>query len=263
MLDFYQKVKEQQLKATGSLRLDPILLKKGWKDLLVKEGFPLLQRRDFPLDLEGSIHLFHSLCKIAKDANPYMSTQVKRIKESLTKKNIDLEKLLKEGLEGKKIQKFADQLEVDQRVLTFLIQQSLKPSIESDAEQAIREVDLEAWLKGSCPICGSLPYLSLLKDETGKRYLFCSFCGCQWRFERLGCPFCDNRDQASLLYFYEEGEKNHRIDVCDQCHQYIKTIDLRELESFDPDLEDLGTLHLDLLASQKGYRRPTPNPWSN
>ncbi len=217
MLDFYQKVRAQESEAKASLRLDPLPLKKGWKDLLVKEGFPLLQRRDFPLDLEGSIHLFHSLCRIAKDANPYMATQVKRIKESLTKKNIDLEELLKDGLEGKKIQKFADQLEVDQRVLTFLIQQSLKPSIESDAEQASKEVDLEAWLRGSCPICGSLPYLSLLKDEVGKRYLFCSFCGCRWRFERLGCPFCDNRDQASLQYFYGEGEGHYHGRLQDVC----------------------------------------------
>jgi formate dehydrogenase maturation protein FdhE len=27
-------------------------------------------------------------------------------------------------------------------------------------------------------------------------------------------------------------------------------------------LEDLSTLHLDLLASQKGYKRPVPNPWT-
>ena len=34
------------------------------------------------------------------------------------------------------------------------------------------------------------------------------------------------------------------------------------MEVSDPSLEDLATLHLDLLASQKGYQRPVPNPWN-
>jgi formate dehydrogenase maturation protein FdhE len=36
---------------------------------------------------------------------------------------------------------------------------------------------------------------------------------------------------------------------------------LRKIEEIDPALEDLATLHLDILASQKGYKRPVPNPW--
>jgi formate dehydrogenase maturation protein FdhE len=28
-------------------------------------------------------------------------------------------------------------------------------------------------------------------------------------------------------------------------------------------LEDLATLHLDISASQKGYKRPVPNPWTS
>jgi hypothetical protein len=30
----------------------------------------------------------------------------------------------------------------------------------------------------------------------------------------------------------------------------------------DPILEDLATLHLDILASEKGYQRPVPNLWT-
>jgi FdhE protein len=104
--------------------------------------------------------------------------------------------------------------------------------------------------------------LSLLKEEVGKRSLLCSFCGYQWRIERLVCPFCGNKEQESLQYFHAEGEEAHRIDLCDKCHQYIKTIDLRKIEAIDPILEDLATLHLDILASQKGYKRPIPNPWA-
>ena len=50
------------------------------------------------------------------------------------------------------------------------------------------------------------------------------------------------------------------MDLCDKCHQYIKSIDSWTLEELDPALEDLATLHLDILATRKGYKRPVPNP---
>ena len=58
ILDFYQKVKEAQDKVKASLKIDPIKLKKEWKELLAKEGFSLIQKEDFPLDIEASIKLF-------------------------------------------------------------------------------------------------------------------------------------------------------------------------------------------------------------
>jgi len=103
--------------------------------------------------------------------------------------------------------------------------------------------------------------LKPIEGEVGKRYLLCSFCSYQGEIDRLFCPFCSNNDQRSLYYFHGEGEEAHRIDLCDKCHQYIKTIDYRNLAESDPVLEDLATLHLDILAIQKGYKRPVPNPW--
>jgi FdhE protein len=261
ILDFYQKVKDAQERVKVSLKIDPVQLKKEWKELLAKEGFPLLQRDDFSLDMEASVTLFQTLCQIGKEANPYMAEQVRKIEEVFDKKRIKLEELLKEGLKEKRIDQIAEELKLDKKVLTFLIQYSTQPSIEAGMEQLRSELDPETWLKGCCPICGSLPHLSLLKEEVGKRYLLCSYCGYQWRIDRLICPFCNNKEQESLHYIYEEGEEAYRIDLCDRCHQYVKTIDLRKLEETEPALEDLATLHLDILASQKGYKRPVPNPW--
>ena len=135
-------------------------------------------------------------------------------------------------------------------------------TIDQAVERLRNEFDPVPWVKTYCPICGSLPYLSLLRGEIGKRYLLCSFCGTSWETERLVCPFCSNKEQESLHYFCGEGEEAYRIDLCDQCHQYIKTIDLRNTTGSDLCLEDLSTLHLDFLASQKGYQRPTPTVWT-
>jgi formate dehydrogenase maturation protein FdhE len=69
---------------------------------------------------------------------------------------------------------------------------------------------------------------------------------------------------ASIIQIFlspDEGENACRIDLCEKCHQYIKTIDARVIEVLDASLEDLATLHLDLVASKKGCRRPVSNPW--
>ncbi len=262
-LDFYQKVREEQEKVKPSLNIKSIPLKKEWKDLLSREGFSLLERKDFPIDLETSIKLFSSLCTIGKEANPHMAEEAKKIEEILHQKRIDLKGLLIGRVKESNIEDTTEALRLDKKIFSFFIQESMRPSIEAGVERLFNELETENWLKGFCPICGSPPYLSLLKEEVGKRFLLCSFCGYQWLIERLVCPFCGNKEQESLQYFHAEGEEAHRIDLCDKCHQYIKTIDLRKIEAIDPILEDLATLHLDILASQKGYKRPIPNSWTN
>jgi len=262
ILGFYQNVKEAQAKLRASLKIDPIRVRKEWKELLTKEGFSLIRKEDFPRDIELSVKLFQTLCQIGRHTSPHLAAQAGKIEEAIENKKIDLKKLFKKGIEGKTIEQVADELGLDKKVFYFLVQASIKPSVEAAREQLHGELDSETLLKGYCPVCGSLPSLSLLKGEEGKRYLLCSFCGYQWRIDRISCPFCNNQEQGSLQYFYGEGEEAYRIDLCDRCRQYIKTIDYRNLAESDPVLEDLATLHLDILASQKGYKRPVPNPWT-
>jgi FdhE protein len=262
ILDFYSKIRELQDASKPSLKTDPIKLEKERKDLLSMEGFPLMRKEDFPLDVEASIRLFRSLCRIGKAANPRMAGQVEKIREVLGNKKMDLKKLFEGGVNEEKIGQVAAESGLDKTIFSFFIRSSIRPSIEAGVEHLRGELDPETWRKGHCPVCGSLPSLSLLKGEEGRRYLLCSFCGYQWRMDRLCCPTCNNREQESLGYFCGEGEETFRIDLCDRCHRYIKTIDCRNLEESDPCLEDLATLHLDILAAQKGYRRTVPNPWT-
>ena len=262
LLDFYVAVRESQVASRDSVRVDSVKVKKNGKGLPAEEGLPLVGKEDFPLDSEASIRLFRSLCRIGKAANPHMAGEVEKIREALGKKKIDLKKLFDGGVKEETIGQVAAESGLDETILSFFLHSSIRPSIEAGVEQVCGELDPETWRKGHCPVCGSLPSLSLLKGEEGRRYLLCSFCGFEWRVDRLCCPACDNREQESLGYFCGEGEEVFRIDLCDACHHYIKTIDYRNLEESDPCLEDLATLHLDLLAAQKGYRRAVPNPWT-
>ena len=168
---------------------------------------------------------------------------------------MDLEKLLTDGGKEQAIERVSAETGIDRKILSFLIQNSIKPSIEAGMERLCREIEPETWRKPHCPVCGCPPALNVLKGEAGERFSICSYCSCQWRIDRLSCAACGNKEQDSLRYFHAVGEDAYRIDMCNQCRHYIKTIDYRNLETSDPCLEDLATLHLDILALQKGYAR--------
>jgi FdhE protein len=175
---------------------------------------------------------------------------------------LDLRDLLSHHYDELYLEQEADRCGLDKAILIFLAQASVKPSVTAQMEQLRNALDLEGWLQGECPLCGSAPQMAQLKDEGGKRYLQCSFCGCQWRWERIACPLCRNNDLDSLQYLYSEEEEAYRVDLCDQCKGYIKTVDARKLD-YEPslDLEDVVTIHLDILAMEKGFRRSAPTPW--
>jgi FdhE protein len=109
---------------------------------------------------------------------------------------------------------------------------------------------------GACPVCGSLPILSTIAGEEGRRMLICSLCRLEWKIPRFACPFCQTEKQEGHPYLFIEGDRGIRIDVCDACMKYIKTIDTRGLgATIFPLLEDVATLHLDMLAQESGYQR--------
>ena len=95
--------------------------------------------------------------------------------------------------------------------------------------------------------------LAMLQNE-GKRVLACSFCRHEWSAYRIFCPFCENTDSDTLQYFVVQDDDEHRVDVCENCKRFIKTVDLRKISRIIyPPLEQIATLHLDMKASEAGY----------
>jgi FdhE protein len=114
--------------------------------------------------------------------------------------------------------------------------------------------DEEKWQRRYCPTCGSLPAMAqLVGEEPGRRRLLsCGCCGTRWQFKRTCCPFCET-DSQRLESVIVEGESGLRIDHCASCGGYIKTYDGHGDESLL--LSDWSSLHLDLLASDRGLKR--------
>ena len=190
-----------------------------------------------------------------------MRENIQALEEAVTINALNIKELLRRFYDDSFIDKVAGEFDIDTAVLKFLVIESIRPSLSANVEKLGDQIDLNNWLRGYCPVCGSLPQISFLKDE-GKRSFRCSLCTFEWPSERLKCPFCETRDHKNLHYFYAEGNESHRVDLCENCHQYIKTVDLRKL-GYEPDLaiEDIVTIHLDILASEKGYKRPALGFW--
>ena len=114
------------------------------------------------------------------------------------------------------------------RALAFLAQASLVPGAMALASRLAERLPQEAtWDAGHCPICGSLPFHSVLAGKQGVRHLVCSFCRASYRTMRLKCPYCLEQGAAKLPYYTSDEAPGYRVDACLSCTSYIKTTDFR------------------------------------
>jgi formate dehydrogenase maturation protein FdhE len=109
----------------------------------------------------------------------------------------------------------------------------------------------------TCPICGSNPLVGVLRPEGdgGKKFLVCMLCAHEWAFRRIYCPAC-GEEREPQMGFYAAPEIPHvRVDVCDTCHTYLKTVDLTKLGLAVPAVDELAAIPLDLWAREHGYAK--------
>ena len=140
---------------------------------------------------------------------------------------------------------------------------ALRPYLVWAGEQVLSHVDQEAWKRAYCPVCGGTPDFALLDEDTGARHLACSRCNSQWRYQRVGCPFCETPDYNQIVY-YPSDDELYRLYVCKACRRYLKTLDLRKTSASSAgpaggrpvllEIERINTVTLDILALQEGYR---------
>jgi FdhE protein len=112
-----------------------------------------------------------------------------------------------------------------------------------------------------CPFCSRKPALGILRPEGdgAKRSLLCSFCGTEWEFRRILCPACGEQD-VDKLPIYTASEFEHiRVEACDSCEVYIKTIDLTTNGRAVPVVDELAAIPLSLWAAEKGYTKLQSN----
>jgi formate dehydrogenase accessory protein FdhE len=112
-----------------------------------------------------------------------------------------------------------------------------------------------------CPLCGARPLLGVLRPEGdgGKRFLLCSFCSQEWEFRRILCPACGEEAEDKLPVYVAEQFPHIRVEACDTCKFYLRTIDLTKDGHAIPLVDDLAAIPLSLWAQEHGYSRLQPN----
>ena len=112
-----------------------------------------------------------------------------------------------------------------------------------------------------CPLCGSRPVLGVLRPEgdSGKRFLLCSFCLQEWEFRRILCPTCGEEAEGKLPVYIAEDSPHVRVEACDTCKFYLRTIDLTKDGNAVPLVDDLAAIPHTLWAHEQGYSRLQPN----
>jgi FdhE protein len=108
-----------------------------------------------------------------------------------------------------------------------------------------------------CPICASAPVAGLVFGD-GLRYVTCSLCAAEWHLTRVVCANC--RSTEGISYFAIEGDPGAgKAEACEQCGTYLKLFYLEKAPRAEPFADDVATLSLDLLMSEKGYSRSGVN----
>jgi FdhE protein len=111
----------------------------------------------------------------------------------------------------------------------------------------------------SCPFCGGAPQLSILERageaDGGSRQLLCATCFTVWPCPRVRCARCGEEDERRLGYYHSPAFEHLRVDACDTCKHYLKTVDLTRLGIAVPVVDEVAGASLDLWAREHDYQK--------
>ena len=251
-LDFYQRLYLIQSRVEQRVgTLNPTLTEEAARNRL-ENGMPLINFDELALDWSLIQEVFTEVTAAFADYPGLFGNLPESLSDTKSLPPLS-EKVARAWYEGEPLPSTTGDDETTQQLYQAIIHATLKPFLVNHTRAVRGMVNQEYWRRGYCPVCGGSPDLAYLEKEVGARWLLCSRCDTEWVFQRLECPYCNNYDQETLAY-YTDDEGFYRLYICEKCHQYLKTIDLRKAktEVILP-LERLFTLSLDAQAQELDY----------
>lgn len=144
----------------------------------------------------------------------------------------------------------------------FLARLILQPYAEALAQQRHRPEGRDVHappLRAACPFCGGPPQVSVHRSDSsadgGSRMLICALCSTEWPMRRVLCVHCGEEDERRLRYFHAPEFDHVRVDACETCKCYVKTVDLTRLGIAVPVVDEVASAALDVWAHERGYTK--------
>ena len=114
-----------------------------------------------------------------------------------------------------------------------------------------------------CSFCGGPAWIAWRRAEPGEsgaaRFLGCALCAGEWKVNRILCAACGEEDPHKQANFQSERYPAVRLETCESCRAYVKSIDLTGDARAIPEVDDLCSLSMDLWAVEQGYTRLEPS----
>jgi len=263
--DLYQELKKVRAEGKKNYNPENISVDQEKLSKRISRSEHLVNFEKIEIDEEWLNRYFEEYLLELKKFSKENDGVIEKLKNRFKKKELNLGVLIRKvfSMDSDYLKNLACELGVEDKDLFFIGLEMGRPVFELYAEKLKGEIELDSWGEGYCPMCGSSPTMAYLREDDGKRILWCQFCATEWSFMRIKCPFCSNDNHNTLRYFFTDEKSPYRVDICDECKGYVKTIDQRKLEEgreLDLGWESLKTISMDLVAQKEGFQNPYSQP---
>ena len=223
---------------------------------LLMQARPVLAFDDLSLDWPLLAELFRAAASILTGEGPEDDGDRRRLHQLADNAPL-LRQVARDYYNDTPLSSTAAEHCIDTAVLEACVRAAMTPFLTAHSEAMMELVAQELWRRQSCPICNGTADFAFLEKEQGSRWLVCSRCSMEWLFQRIQCPYCGTQKHDALAY-RTNSQGLYRLYTCEECHCYIKAIDLRKAtgEVLLP-LERILTQDMDRQAGEAGYR-----PWA-
>lgn len=156
--------------------------------------------------------------------------------------------------------------------VSYLARALLRPYAETLTARGISIEPMDPsrtsrWGHRGCSSCSGLAWIGWRRagdgagdgEESPARFLGCALCGREQPLARTACAACGEADPDQLAVFATEQHPAVRLEACDRCQRYVKSIDLTVDGLAIPEIDDLTSLSMDLWAAEQGYARLEPS----
>jgi transcription elongation factor Elf1 len=220
---------------------------------LLMQGKTILAFDDLKLDWSLLEELFWAAVRILVVELPGSHENSQRLNQLAANTPL-LRQVARDYYNGTPLSATATEHCIDTLHMEACVGAALAPFLAAYSEALSELLAQELWRRKTCPICAGTADLAFLEKEQGARWLICSRCGMEWLFQRIQCPYCGTQKHESLAY-RTNSQGLYRLYTCEECHGYIKAIDLRKAgdEVLLP-LERILTVDMDRQAREAGYR---------